>query len=171
MLKDKDPVAWRDLHPNDQKRVIRALEYFEATGLPISSRRLRPAAPRYKALTVGISWDRQELQERIDSRVEAQIASGFVGEVENLLALGYGEDLPSMQGLGYKEICQYLRGLLTLPETAALIKRNTRRFAKRQHTWFSREEGIIWVAAGKDTPWAKTARRAYGLVEERLAQD
>jgi tRNA dimethylallyltransferase len=170
MLRERDPASWRGLHPNDLKRVIRALEYFHATGQRISARRIEPPELPYEALIVGIVWSRQELYERIDNRVEAQFARGFVAEVERLLALGFSEDLPSMQGLGYKEICQYLKGLGTLPETVALIKRDTRRFAKRQFTWFSREEGVDWVKAGKDTPWAETVGRAYDLVEERLAQ-
>lgn len=171
LLWEKDPDSWNRLHPNDLKRVIRALEYYEATGQPISARRGVEATSPYRCLTVGIERDRQELQNRIDNRVEVQFARGFVGEVQDLLALGYREDLPSMQGLGYKEICQHLRGLSTIPETMALIKRNTRRFAKRQLTWFSREEGINWVRAGNDTPWDETVKRALDLAKERFALD
>jgi len=171
MLRDRDPVSWQGLHPNDLRRVVRALEYFQATGKPISARRLERPEPPYDYLMIGLAWDRQELYARIDNRVEAQFARGFVQEVERLLSLGYREDLRSMQGLGYKEICQYLRGLLTLPETKRLIKRNTRRFANRQFTWFTREEGINWVGAGKDTAWAETVEGACGLVAEFLAQE
>jgi tRNA dimethylallyltransferase len=171
MLREKDPASWEELHPNDLKRVVRALEYFRATGRPISARRsAKPGSP-YRSLRIGLGWDRHESHARTDNRVEAQFSQGFVQEVEQLLWLGYREELPSMQGLGYKEICMCLRGLLTLDETKALIKRNTRRFAKRQLTWFSREEGINWVEAGKDTAWAETARRALGLVAEFLLQE
>lgn len=165
MLKEKDPISWQELHPNDLKRVIRALEYYQLTGLSISERRLRKVDPLYRSLMIGISWDHQELHRRIDNRVEDQFARGFVEEVKRLLACGYREDLPSMQGLGYKEICQHLHGLLTLEETKYLIKRNTRRLAKRQLTWFSKEEGINWVRAGKDTVWADTVKRASELVD------
>ena len=168
MLREADPVSWRDLHPNDLKRVIRALEYFRATGKPISERRAMTGGQRFSCLMVGLLRDRQELAERIDNRVEVQFDRGFVEEVQRLLSQGYSEDLPSMQGLGYKEICQYLRGLLTLDETKSLIKRNTRRLAKRQMTWFSREEGINWIYAGKDTPWTKTVDAAKRLIAEFL---
>ncbi len=163
LLKDRDEASWKALHPNDQKRVVRALEYFEATGQPISGRLSRSADSPYDLLLIGIAWDRQDLDVRIDNRVEAQFERGFVAEVEALIDKGYRDDLPSMQGLGYKEICLYLRGLLTLQETKDLIKRNTRRFCKRQFTWFSREEGINWVRAGKDTAWTETVDKAYDL--------
>lgn len=168
LLRDIDPVSYRTLHPNDQKRVIRALEYHKATGRPISERLLvKPSSP-YDVLWIGISWNRQLLDERIDNRVEDQWRRGFVQEVQNLLAKDYSEDLASMQGLGYKEVCLMLRGLLTPGEAKALIKRNTRRYCKRQVTWFSREEGINWVSAGNDIAWQSTVDAASALCEAWL---
>ncbi|MGI6643681.1 MAG: tRNA (adenosine(37)-N6)-dimethylallyltransferase MiaA [Bacillota bacterium] len=166
-LLDKDPVSWKNLHPQDQKRVIRALEYYEATGKPISSRvgATKTRAPRYQAAILGLWWERQELYQRIDYRVERQFKRGLVEEVKYLLDQGYSQDLPSMQGLCYKETCNYLAGFSTLDETKNLIMRNTRRLAKRQFTWFSREEGINWVRAGKDRSWdsiVKEAKEAAG---------
>ncbi|HHW18098.1 MAG TPA: tRNA (adenosine(37)-N6)-dimethylallyltransferase MiaA [Firmicutes bacterium] len=172
MLRDIDPESWQTLHPNDLKRVIRAIEYYRATGRPISERKHRKLPAPYNALMIGLRWRRQELYERIDNRVEDQFQRGFVEETKRLLEMGYSEDLPSMQGLGYKEICQYLKGLTTLAETKALIKRNTRRFAKRQFTWFSREGGIIWVEMSKDKSWnsaVEEVRRLYeGWISENL---
>ena len=168
LLREVDPVSWRVLHPNDLKRVVRALEYYRATGRPISERRAAEGGTRFSCLIIGILRDRQELGERIDNRVEIQFARGFVDEVRRLLSQGYSDDLPSMQGLGYKEICQFLRGFSTLDETKYLIKRNTRRLAKRQMTWFSREEGMNWIRAGKDTPWTKTVDAARQLITEFL---
>ncbi len=171
LLRDRDPVSYRTLHPNDQKRVIRALEYHKATGRPISERLLvQPVSP-YDALWIGISWNRQLMDERIDNRVEEQWKRGFVQEVQALLEKDYSEDLASMQGLGYKEVCLMLRGLLTPDEAKALIKRNTRRYYKRQLTWFSREEGINWVSAGNDIAWISTVEAASNLCEKWLANN
>ena len=170
LLRERDEVSWRTLHPNDQKRVVRALEYHKATGRPISERLLQEPKRRYDSLLLGLSWDRHVLDARIDNRVENQFRRGFVAEVESLLSKGYAEELTSMQGLGYKEVCLLFRGLLTTQETKGLIKRNTRRYCKRQFTWFSREEGINWVAAGKDIGWTRAVQEAYEAVEEWLGQ-
>ncbi len=168
LLKDKDPVSWQTLHPNDQKRVIRALEYHRATGRPISERLERKSGSPYDPLKLALRWSRQDLGVRIDNRVEEQFGQGFVGEVAHLRSLGYDRNALAMQGLGYKEIGYYLDGLLTLEETKELIKRNTRRLAKRQLTWFSREEGIIWLEAGQHRNWAETVRKASELVGSHL---
>jgi tRNA dimethylallyltransferase len=169
LLKDKDPESWKTLHPNDLKRVIRALEYHRATGQPISARRVKNPASPYDPLKLAIRWNRQDLGVRIDNRVEDQFREGFVEEVARLFSLGYDASAASMQGLGYKEIGYYLDGLLTLEETKALIKRNTRRLAKRQFTWFSREEGIIWLEASQDRNWEDIVREASELIRSHLA--
>ncbi len=170
LLRDRDETSWRTLHPNDLKRVIRALEYHKQVGEPISRRLSEEQRRPFDSFSIGISWNRHVLEERIDNRVEAQFRRGFVSEVENLQRAGYGEDLPSMQGLGYKEICLFLRGLLTVQETKGMIKRNTRRYCKRQFTWFAKEEGINWVAAGKDIGWTSSVRVAQVAVAEWLGQ-
>jgi len=170
LLRERDEVSWKPLHPNDHKRVVRALEYHKATGRPISERLLQEPKRPYDSLLLGISWDRHVLDARIDNRVENQFERGFVTEVQNLLSKGYGEDLASMQGLGYKEVWLFLRGLLTVQETKSLIKRNTRRYCKRQFTWFSREEGINWVAAGKDIGWTSTVIEASEAIRKWLGQ-
>lgn len=169
LLRDRDPESWRILHPNDLKRVIRALEYHRATGRPISERRKQNPKSPYHALKLGLSRSRQDLGERIDNRVEDQFRRGFVAEVMNLRKMGYSSELASMQGLGYKEIGLYLDGLCTLEETKSLIKRNTRRFAKRQLTWFAKEEGIIWLAAGQDNAWTNIVQSASDLIKEYFA--
>jgi len=170
LLREIDPESWKSLHPNDIKRVIRALEYYEATGRPISERKNMNGSSIYVPLLIGFWWNRQELYERIDNRVEEQFRRGFVEETKRLLDMGYSEDLPSMQGLGYKEICDYLKGLSTKSETKSLIKRNTRRLAKRQMTWFAKEEGIIWVDRGKDKPWKKTLNEVCLLVDRWISE-
>lgn len=148
-LKYIDPESYLKLHQNDLKRVIRALEYFNVTKKPISARRFEKHKRMYDSLLLGLTRPRKELYQRIDARVDSQFTRGLVNEVANLVQLGYGEDLTSMQGLGYKEVCWMLKGLATEQETKTILKRNTRRFAKRQLTWFSKEQGIIWLSLGK----------------------
>lgn len=143
-----DPVAAAKIHPNDHRRTIRALEVFIKTGKPISDSWRRTPLP-YDVLYFALTGPRQWLYERIDRRVEQQVRDGLVAEVMELYALGYTEDLPSMQGLGYKEMFCYLRGRATLLETVEMIARNTRRFAKRQYTWFRADDRIEWIDVGK----------------------
>ncbi len=167
LLRDRDPWSWEHLHPNDLKRVIRALEYYDAVGHPISLRREAKSSRRYEYLMLGLQWERQELYRRIDGRAEEQVRRGLIEEVRGLLQMGYSKELASMNGLCYKESCMFLEGLLTLDETKELIERNTRRYAKRQMTWFAREEGIIWIRAGNDRHWEDTLDEALQMVKAR----
>ncbi len=140
-----DPAAARKIHPHNLKRVIRALEVYYLTGQPVSRQQNKKAGPKYNLAVFGLTMERALLYRRIEERVEKMLAAGLVEEVRRLLARGYGPDLISMQGLGYKEIAQYLLGKLTLSEAIYLLKRNTRRFAKRQMTWFGRDPRIRWL--------------------------
>lgn len=153
LLKAKDPGSYRSLHPNDLRRVIRALEYLHITGEPISLRKDRGESTDYAPIILGLDHPREYLYGRIDARVDEQFREGIVQEVEGLFAKGYSHKLRSMQGLVYKEVSAYLLGQATLDETVSLVKRNTRRFAKRQFTWFRKGEGIIWIRAGNDRLW------------------
>ncbi|MCF8011568.1 MAG: tRNA (adenosine(37)-N6)-dimethylallyltransferase MiaA [Clostridiales bacterium] len=132
------------LHPNDQKRIIRALEIYEKTGKPMSSSIQRNNKPAYNAYTIGLYMSREKLYEKINKRVDNMLEEGLVQEVKNLLSRGYDSSMVSMQGLGYKEIISYLKGEVEYEEAICLLKRNTRRFAKRQLTWFRRDERIKW---------------------------
>jgi len=145
-----DPETAQRLSPKDGLRVCRALEVFHRTGKPISwwQKEMRVNKP-YRVFMFGLWMDRKLLYERINERVDEFIRKGLVEEVENLMERGYSKELPSMQGLGYKEIIGYLEGLYPLDEAIRLIKRNTRRFAKRQFTWFKRDERITWFDVGK----------------------
>lgn len=147
-LRRVDPVTAERLHPNDQKRVIRALEVYEGTGRPMSEiiAETKPVAPRYPdAIQFGLTMDRARLYRRIEDRVDELVRLGLVDEVQGLLDQGYGEDLPSMEGLGYKEIVGYIKGEYGLDAAIDLLKRNTRRFAKRQYTWFRADARITWI--------------------------
>jgi len=149
LLRQVDPVSAERLHPNDKKRVIRALEVFEVTGKPLSQSgagfsALDEDKLPYKPCIVGLTMPRELLYARIEQRVDMMIDQGLLQEVQGLVSGGYTVDLPSMQGLGYKEIVRFINGACTLQEAVEDIKRETRRFAKRQMTWFKRDQRICW---------------------------
>lgn len=147
MLKEVDPVSAEEIHENNVKRVIRALEYYEINQEPISAhnQRERQKKSPYEACYFVLTDERKRIYERIDKRVDMMLEEGLVAEVTSLKEKGYHKDMVSMQGLGYKEILDYLDGNLTLEEAVYLIKRDTRHFAKRQLTWFRRERDVIWL--------------------------
>lgn len=147
ILAEKDPEAAREIHPNNLKRVIRALEFYDQTGTPISrhNEEQRAKDSPYCYLYFVLNDERKRLYDRIDRRVDQMIGAGLVDEVRSLKARGLTENNVSMKGLGYKELFPYLDGKCTLSEAVEIIKRDTRHFAKRQITWFKRESGIIWI--------------------------
>ncbi len=146
-LKTVDPETAHRLHPNDTFRIVRALEVFEISGKPISSwhQKHRFSQNRYDALKIGIYLDRDILYKRIDRRVDIMISEGLVEEVRAILDRGYSPDLKSMKAIGYRHIIDYLFGNCTLEETIRNLKRDTRRYAKRQMTWFRADHEINWV--------------------------
>lgn len=147
MLLAADPEAAQAIHANNIKRTIRALEYHYMTGEKISQhneiQRKRPRA--YKACYFVLNDQREKLYERIERRVDEMMEQGLLEEVKKLREMGCTGDMVSMQGLGYKELLAYLAGECTLEEAVSRIKLSTRHFAKRQLTWFRREEDVIWV--------------------------
>jgi tRNA dimethylallyltransferase len=145
-LRRIDPALAAGLHPNNLLRIIRALEVYRLTGIPLSRYQQEHnfSSLRYDALQVGISVDRALLYDRIDERVESMVADGLFDEVRGLLAGGYSCDLKSMRSIGYKEAVAFLNGECTLEEALRLIKRNTRHYAKRQLTWFRGDSDILW---------------------------
>lgn len=145
-LQKIDPVAAEKIHKNNVKRVIRALEVYDITGIKFSELNtdIRKPSDKYECILVGLSMDRKILYERINQRVDKMISEGLIDEVKGLLDRGYGKDLVSMQAIGYKEIIDYLEGSLNLEEAVNILKRNTRRFAKRQYTWFLKDENVKW---------------------------
>ncbi|MDD6505596.1 MAG: tRNA (adenosine(37)-N6)-dimethylallyltransferase MiaA [Lachnospiraceae bacterium] len=146
-LKEIDPVSYEAIHENNVKRVIRALEYYRQTGKPISrhnEEEHKKASPYNFAYFV-LTDDRQKLYDRIEKRVDLMMEQGLLEEVTKLKGMGYHRDMVSMQGLGYKEILDYLDGKISLEEAEYRIKLETRHFAKRQLTWFRREQDVIWL--------------------------
>ena len=146
-LQKVDPKSAEKIHKNNVKRVVRALQFYEDFGKKISEhneQEMQKTSPydfRYFVLTN----DRAVLYDRINRRVDQMIEDGLVEEVRRLKEMGYTKELVSMQGLGYKEILAYLDGQTTLNEAVAILKRDTRHFAKRQLTWFKRERDVIWL--------------------------
>ncbi|MDD2212162.1 MAG: tRNA (adenosine(37)-N6)-dimethylallyltransferase MiaA [Clostridia bacterium] len=147
LLLNVDPVSAEKIHPHDLKRVSRALEYYHLTRKPISgNRKAAPKKSLYNLALIGLTLERSFLYQRIEQRVDQMMAEGLLGEVKSLLSKGYSLDLPAMQGLGYRQLINYLQGDYNLTEAVTLIKRETRRFAKRQLTWFRRDPRIKWFA-------------------------
>ena len=146
-LRQVDPVSADEIHPNNRKRVVRALEFYELNGYPISehNQKERQKDAAYDNCYFVLNDDREKLYHRIDERVDDMLAQGLVKEVQGLKDMGFYKDMVSMQGLGYKEILAYLEGELSLDEAVYRIKRDTRHFAKRQLTWFRRERNVIWI--------------------------
>lgn len=147
MLKKADPKAAAAIHPNNIKRVIRALEFHRQTGMFISEHNEteRQKESPYAAAYFVLNDDRSKLYAQIEKRVDDMLAEGLVEEVRRLKDMGCKRDMVSMQGLGYKEMFAFLDGECSLEEAVYRIKRDTRHFAKRQLTWFKREKNVIWV--------------------------
>lgn len=145
-LESAVPAAAKTMLPQNWKRVIRALEVFYLTGRSITEFHAEQVREKssYNFLQFGLNWKREILYERIESRVDEMIKNGLVEEVKNILAMGYSETLNSLNSVGYKEIIAHLKNQISLDEAITLIKRNTRRYAKRQLTWFRKDERIRW---------------------------
>jgi tRNA dimethylallyltransferase len=147
-LAQRDPTAAAAIQVSDHKRIVRALEVIEATGRPISAVRAvdDEGANPYNAAQFVIERPRALLYEAIDRRVEEMLRAGWLAEVRRLDAMGYAPDLQSMQALGYGWLLRHIRGELDLGEATRLTKRDTRRFAKRQLTWFRHRPGFTWLS-------------------------
>ena len=146
-LQEVDPGAAAEIHPNNVKRVIRALEFYQETGTRISehNEEQRQKQSPYNFAYFVLNMDRQKLYDRIELRIDRMLEEGLLEEVGKLQAEGCHEGMVSMQGLGYKEILSYLQGKCTLEEAVYILKRDTRHFAKRQLTWFRREREVCWI--------------------------
>ncbi len=147
MLEEVDPKSAEEIHANNVKRVIRALEFYHQNHTPISShnQEQKEHTSPYNLAYFVLNAPRELLYERIDKRVDEMLEEGLVDEVRRLKEMGYQKGMVSMQGLGYKEILSYLEGEYPLEEAVRILKRDTRHFAKRQLTWFRREPEVIWV--------------------------
>ena len=156
-----DPIAASRIHKNDLKRIIRALEVYEKTGKPISAlqQQWQRAEQRYLFLAIGLNRARCELYQRINKRADAMLEAGLLEEVKKLLARGYDKNSSAMQSFGYKELIDYLDGKQDWQTAVELLKRNTRRFAKRQLTWFRNDPRIQWINLSECASFDKAVTR------------
>ncbi|MCP9454901.1 MAG: tRNA (adenosine(37)-N6)-dimethylallyltransferase MiaA [Nitrospira sp.] len=165
-----DPATAARLHPHDEAKIIRALEVYRLSGRPISAWQEghgfheRP----FRSLLIGLQRERGDLYRRIERRIDWQLAHGLVEETRALLAQGYGRHLGSMKALGYRHVAAYLAGESSESNMIRLFKRDTRRFAKRQMTWFRKEADVQWVSIGATESLDQTVRRVIECIEQFL---
>jgi tRNA dimethylallyltransferase len=164
-LSEVDPEAAARISPGDLYRIVRALEVFELSGEPITSHHRRHAfsSREFESLTVGLAPERRVLYEAIDRRFDQMMAAGFLDEVRALLAAGYRPERAPLATIGYKQLAAHLAGEIALDQAVALAKRDSRRLAKRQLTWFRRDPEIVWLDA------ARAAGQAGGLFADFFA--
>ncbi len=167
-LKEVDPAAAERIHPHNLRRLIRALEVYEKTGKPISRWQAgtRGIAGQYRLEIFGMIREKNDLGTRIDRRVDEMLAEGLVGEVKALTASGRLGNT-ARQALGYREAIDFLEGRCLLEEARERIKKNTRLFARRQMTWFRKEERVCWLEVAADEPPRETAERILGELRSR----
>lgn len=152
-LKNVDPKAAEGMLPQNYKRILRALEIYYSSGKRISELRETSAdIPDFKTLQFGIYIERKQLYRLIEDRVDSMIERGLVEEVKEILRRGFDPSLNSLQTVGYKEVISYLQHRIAFDEMVAQIKMNTRRYAKRQMTWFRKDSEIIWIQSGGKNP-------------------
>ena len=165
MLREIDPEAAERIH--DRKRMIRALEVYQETGETITehNRKTQLIPPKYRPLWFGLDFEsRQELYDRIDLRVDIMLQQGLVEEIRNLLASGIPEKATSMQAIGYKEFVDALDGRCTIEEAAAQVQQSSRRYAKRQLTWFRRNKAMNWLTRRPGEGAEEILERAIQIV-------
>ena len=146
-----DPEAMKKISPNDKKRIIRVLEIYKATGKNKTEQEIesRKNEVKYDYKVFAINMDREKLYDRINKRVDIMLEQGLIQEVQTLVKK-YNEFPTAMQGLGYKEVVQYLKNEISYDEMVDKIKMETRRYAKRQITWFKKNKQTIWIDGQKD---------------------
>jgi tRNA dimethylallyltransferase len=162
-----DPETAARLHPNDESKVMRALEVYRLSGRPLSTVQAEHGFHEtpFSALLIGLERTKETLYRRIEERIDWQLTHGMVEETRALLGQGYGRELGSMKGLGYRQVGAYLAKECDYAEMVRRFKRDTRRFAKRQMTWFRGETGVAWLSIEEHEPYERTAERVIACVE------
>jgi tRNA dimethylallyltransferase len=173
ILNKIDPESAEAIHPNNVKRVIRAIEYFKLSGEKISDHNKKTAlsVSPYDYVYIGLTRNRDELYERIDKRVDIMMAEGLLDEVFSLWKKGCTRDMTSMQALGYKELIHYIEGRCTLGEAIRILKRDSRHYAKRQLTWFGRNKNIKWINLSEIKSADEAAELACRYIENRETEE
>lgn len=154
ILRRLDPVAAAKIHPRDVKKTIRAVEVSILKQRPISELHAegRDALPGFRTLKIGLDPPRQALYDRLDARCQRMFDAGLIDEVRQILSLGYRPDAPPFEAHGYRQVIDFLQHRLTLPEAVYHARQNTRRYAKRQWTWFHHEKEVLWYPGFGDDP-------------------
>ncbi len=166
LLQKADPEAAEKIHPNNVRRVIRALEVCKVTGKTFTQVNLESVRDAvYDALIIGIDRDREQLYERINLRVDIMLEKGLLAEVKELWEKGIGADTTAMQAIGYKELIQYLEGRCSYDDAVEKIKMESRRYAKRQLTWFRRNPDIVWFNADEDGYYEKVFEKCFTFLK------
>lgn len=168
-LQAEDEASAKRIHPNDIKRIVRALEVLEITGKTMTSFGNNFSNPGtedesslpYNICMAGLTMERQKLYDRIECRIDGMIEQGLLNEVETLYKAQYDRNLPALQGLGYRQLIDYLYGDTTYEDAIELLKRDTRRFAKRQNTWFKRYNGAYWLDITNEHDYTAAAQMIY----------
>ncbi len=169
-LREIDPERAAKLHPADKRRIIRAIEVYTLSGRTITQHDAETQAipPRYEAVRIILDYeDRAELYRRIDSRVDEMVAQGLFDEVKALLDEGLSPDMTAMQAIGYKEPAAFFRGELTREEAIELIKRESRRYAKRQLTWLRRDDSALRIRWGVSPDFNEARRLSTEYLHSR----
>ena len=168
-LQRLDPVTAQRIDRHNPRRLVRALEVLYETGKPIRELQTQwdSDSVQRSAPAIGLTRERTDLAERIDRRIDEQMAAGWVDEVRRLLPLGLEKNATAMQAAGYRELVAHVRGELSLAEAVALIKTRTRQLAKRQLTWFRREPGLEWIEIGREEQPSETATRVWDVLQEQ----
>ncbi len=169
ILREFDPQCAKTLHKNNQGRIIRAIEVYKTTGLTMTEMRekSRQAPQLYNLCMLGLNFSNREvLYRRIEKRVDDMIAAGLENEVRALLESGLTRETTAMQAIGYKELCAAVKNEIPIEEAIETVKRETRRYAKRQLTWFRRDKRINWLEA--DTPYEKICQETFDIIDKSL---
>jgi tRNA dimethylallyltransferase len=172
-LADIDPESARAIRPQDRSKIVRAIEVYEKTGRPMSDfhREHRFSERPYEAVQIGLRRARPDLYRRIESRVDRMMAGGLVEEVRGLIARGYSAGLPSMKGLGYRQVVGYLNGEYGPDEAVHRLKRDTKRYAKRQFTWFNADPSIRWIDLSDGEGDEEAFQKVEAVVVEQFPAD
>jgi tRNA dimethylallyltransferase len=169
-LKEIDPGSARAIRPQDRSKIVRAIEVYEKTGRPLSDfhREHRFSERPYETIQIGLRRSRPDLFRRIESRVDEMMAKGLVEEVRGLIRKGVSAQQPSMKGLGYRQIVGYLNGEYGLEEAVHRLKRDTKRYAKRQFTWFNADPSIRWIDLSESEGAEEAYQKVEAVVEEEI---
>lgn len=169
-LVEVDPVAASRLHPRDESKVLRALEVYQLSGRRMSEFQQEHgfAERPFSTLMIGLNRDRDALYRRIEERIDWQLAHGLIEETKQLLDQGYQRDSAAMKGLGYRQVAEHLAGAYDSAEMVRRFKRDTRRFSKRQMTWFRKEPGIQWLTIEESESVQHTTARVIGQADRFL---